>query len=317
MHQSMKNYGANNFILYLRRLFDPCVVDHLINLYHIGTSNGAKWWGKGGNGMSTVFYFLNINKQIRYGQVKLFDSTGHTAKFIDHDGDSSSCTTGVHTILKGAYKANMTALPDWLKGYYEYREQGNLLLDCFFGEHLLNMQEYSTLPVAIVEAPKTAIVASVFFPEYCWLAIGSLSYLTPDRCKVLAGKRIVLFPDLGAYGKWCDRAALCFTGNTQYKVSDLLERIATPEQRSKGLDLCDYLETEQVRRDLVNNFKQAIITGNLQTDAEHISMWYKYERRGLRAIDRKQAYEELIAEGELTITDQQGNPIQQQLNTAA
>ena len=67
-----------------------------------------------------------------------------------------------------------------------------------------------------------------------------LTNLTLQKCKVLKGKTVTLFPDLNAYDKWNSKAkelsTLC-----NIIVSDLLERQATETDKQQGLDLADYL----------------------------------------------------------------------------
>jgi hypothetical protein len=94
--------------------------------------------------------------------------------------------------------------------------------------------------VAIVESEKTAIIASVYLPQYTWMACGSLSNLKEDMISVLKGYPVVLFPDLNGYDKWCAKARE-LAHITTISVSDLLERSATPQERADGLDLADYL----------------------------------------------------------------------------
>jgi len=112
---------------------------------------------------------------------------------------------------------------------------------CIFGEHLLRDK---SKPVAIVEAEKTALVASVYLPGLIWLAAGSEDGLNREKCQVLNGRNVILFPDLSwdgrAVRKWSHKAKeLSYI--TTFTVSDYLERIATPEDREKGKDLEDFL----------------------------------------------------------------------------
>ena len=58
-------------------------------------------------------------------------------------------------------------------------------------------------PVAIVESEKTAIVASIYIPEYVWIATGGKNgckWKEKDIAKVLLNREqpIYLFPDLNA-----------------------------------------------------------------------------------------------------------------------
>ncbi len=75
-------------------------------------------------------------------------------------------------------------------------------------------------------------------PEYLWLATGSLNEFKASKLEVLRNRRVVAFPDLGAYDYWFKKAAtLDFT----IQVSDYLERNATETQKKDGLDIADFL----------------------------------------------------------------------------
>jgi hypothetical protein len=65
-----------------------------------------------------------------------------------------------------------------------------------FGEHLLIDK---TKPVAIVESEKTAVIASVYLPQFIWVAVGSLTNLNAEKCNVLKGRTVTLFPDLNGF----------------------------------------------------------------------------------------------------------------------
>ncbi|HVI43493.1 MAG TPA: DUF6371 domain-containing protein [Chitinophaga sp.] len=232
LKQSRKAYEGNKFVQYLIRLFGVEITQNLIKHYHLGSSN-SRWPG------ATIFWFIDITGKVRAAQVKLFDNTGHTAKYYTAEGDKRSCTTWLHNILKYTCDRQGTEPPDWLSSYLK---QGGNYACCLFGEHLLRQEP--TKPVAIVEAPATAIVASVYLPDFLWLATGSLSYLTAERCKALEGRHVCLFPDLSNDGKACkswSRKAKEIAGIASITVSDILEEHATNEERVSGLDLRDYL----------------------------------------------------------------------------
>lgn len=209
LQKSRFGYDSNSFARYLSTLFDETTVAHLIAEYQLGSST-SKWPG------ACIFWFIDIAGRIHYGQVKLFEN-GHSVK--EH-------TTSIGYVLKNRLKP----LPAWVDEYNEQERK----IGCLFGEHLLRK---SHKPVAIVEAPATAVVASIYLPAFTWLAIGSLSYLTPSRCDVLKGRKVVLYPDLGGFKAWKEKGdALGF------ECSDILERFASPQDRERGLDLRDYLE---------------------------------------------------------------------------
>jgi hypothetical protein len=67
--------------------------------------------------------------------------------------------------------------------------------------------------------------------------------LNVEKCKSIAKRNIVLFPDLAGFEKWSQKATEIqkeLPGIT-IKVSDLLEQNATESDRQSGLDLADYL----------------------------------------------------------------------------
>ena len=202
--QSLAAYPANNFVQFLLQLFGFDTTVQLINRYNIGTS---KYWKR-----ATVFWQVDINGKVRSGKIMKYDAqTGRRIKRPFHH------INWVHSVLK---------LP------------GFELTQCLFGEHLLNQHPDRT--VAIVESEKTAIIASVYLPQLLWLACGSLTNLTVEKCNVLAGRPIVLFPDLNGYARWREKA-IELSGIAPVTLSKLLERKATANERLKGLDLADYL----------------------------------------------------------------------------
>ncbi len=229
------HHDRNPFVQYLHTILTPYQVRDLVGLYSVGTCNAPDYWNNPEGSNCTVFWFINRNNDIRYGQVKHFATDGHTAKYVNRlrDNEQSSCTTGIHYILKSHYRKLHCPPPQWLTDY----EQQDIYMDCFFGEYLLDDPEFACKPVAIVEAPKTALIATAFMPEYVWLAVGSLSCLTAERCKILKGKNVTLFPDLGAYHLWKDRANKI--PGINFRISHFLER-KMKDTKIKGMDIADY-----------------------------------------------------------------------------
>ena len=117
------------------------------------------------------------------------------------------------------------------------------LRQCLFGEHLL---QDITKPVAIVESEKTAVIASVYLPQFIWLAVGSLTNLNAEKCNILKGRTVTLFPDLNGFEKWSSKAKE-LSHIATFNVSDLLERKATEAEREQGFDLADYLIKLEVK----------------------------------------------------------------------
>jgi hypothetical protein len=221
--QSLTVTVENNFVSYLRSLFDADTVNELVKQFYIGTSDF--WRG------ATVFWQIDMKRHIRSGKIMLYDAaTGKRVKETQPDGCRLSKITWAHSILQ---KQGM------IKDFN--------LRQCLFGEHQLAAQNK---PVAIVESEKTAIIASVYLPAFIWLACGSLTNLTTDKCRVLAGRKVILFPDLNCFGKWRERAAyLQSLLDCHVTISDLLERTTTEADKTQGFDLADYLVNQHVSAD--------------------------------------------------------------------
>jgi len=200
---SLQKYNENNFIDFLSRLFSFEIANELISKYYIGTSD---YW----NG-STVFWQIDIQGKIRTGKIMLYNA-------------------GTGKRIKKPY-----AHINWV--HKTINQTSFELKQCFFGEHLLIDK---TKPVALVESEKTAIIASVYLPQYIWMAVGSLSNLNAEKCQVLKGRTVVLFPDLNGFEKWSHKAKE-LSQITRFTVSDLLERKASEAEKKQGLDLADYL----------------------------------------------------------------------------
>ena len=223
---SLRSYDRNEFVHYLHTLFDAHDVAKVVARYQVGSS--CHWSG------ATVFWYIDLNGQIRAGQIKHFDQHGHTRKDHLADGSKKTRTDWVHSVLK--YKKDA---PDWLADYLNQENK----ISCLFGEHLLKHEASKT--VALCESPKTAIIASLYFPQFIWVAVGALAYLTADRCKALAGRRVILWPDLNGFDLWQKKAIEL--GGGHWVVSDFLETHATEAQRKDGLDLADYLPSYDYR----------------------------------------------------------------------
>jgi hypothetical protein len=108
------------------------------------------------------------------------------------------------------------------------------LCQCLFGLHRVNEDYQKT--IAIVESEKTAIIMSVFIPDYIWLATGSKQNLKFDLLKPIKKRNIVLFPDKGEFENWQKKANELKKIGFKIAVSELIERT----DFENGFDLADY-----------------------------------------------------------------------------
>lgn len=199
--KSGRNYKQNNFIQFLKTLFNEVEVKDAILKYLIGTS---KLW----NG-ATVFWQIDNKQNIRHGKIMLYNpDTGKRTK----KPNGKAYINSVRSTLK-------------LKGFN--------LKQCLFGLHLIN--ETETRTVAVVEGEKTAIIMSLFKPEYVWLATGSKQGFKYEMLKPLKGFKVIAFPDKSEYNDWQDRAIELKDFGFDILVSNYLENTAY----SDGSDLAD------------------------------------------------------------------------------
>lgn len=234
LSKTLRGYERNTFIQYLLSRADfpfaPKDVEKAVSLYYLGTVC------KGYMAGAVTFPFIDRKGLVRTIQVKKFDQHNHTTG-----------TDFLHSMIARHHAKTSTALPDWLKAYQKNEKK----VSCLFGEHLLS--QYENSPVALVEAPKTAVYGSLYFGfpwennSLLWLAAYNLSSLNLEKCRALKGRRIVLFPDLSEEGRafdlWSKRAGEIEKklSGTTFLMSDLLEKHAHREGRAKGYDLADYL----------------------------------------------------------------------------
>lgn len=242
LRNTLKDYDKNIFIQNLLKNvafpFEVEDVEKIISLYRLGTyaKNGA-----------VCFPFIDVKQNIRAVQEKIFDATNHTDKSKKYH------ISWLHSRLQYTEYRNKP-LPEWLQSYLN----NDTKVSCLFGEHLLN--KYPHNPIALVEAPKTAIYGTLYFgfPEeptnFIWLSTFNLNGLTYDKCKVLKGRYIYLFPDASkdgtAFNTWSSKASEIESklSGTYFKVSDLLEQLAPVRDKEQGNDLADYLIKQDWRK---------------------------------------------------------------------
>lgn len=203
---TLTQYDNNNFALILLELFGYSDAVKLLKLYEIGTSK--KWDG------ANIFWQIDAYGIVRTGKIMLYNT--ETYKRIKQPYDHIYWT---HTGL--------------------INNDTHELKQCFFGEHLIN--QFKSKPIAIVESEKTAIICSHFMPQFNWLGAGNINGLSIDKFKVLKGRKVILFPDLNKANEIWTNKANEFKNIAEVSISNYLERIATNEQKSNGLDLADYL----------------------------------------------------------------------------
>lgn len=236
-----ERYDKNTFVQnLLHRVpfpFDLKEIVEVIQLYRLGTvANGYR---AGAN----TFPFIDKTDNVRAVQVKQFDEYNQTTG-----------TDFLHSILEKHYTRNKKPLPAWLEAYTKQTKR----ISCLFGEHLLS--RYHSNPVALVEAPKTAVYGTLYFglpdtpQSIIWLAVYNKSSFSLDKLKALQGRFVYVFPDLSkdgtTYREWESKAKEYekHLPQTRFIFSDLLERLAPQNDKEQGKDIADYLIKQDWRQ---------------------------------------------------------------------
>lgn len=197
----------NTLMDYLRKYFPDEALKKVTAAYHLGSTKKRE----------IIFPQIDRAGMCRTGKVMQYGADGHRIKL-------------------------QTDAVDWLHARL-MRKQGKQASDfhlrqCLFGEHLLPKRPGDI--VCIVEGEKSAVICSMVFPAFIWLSCGGKLGLTADRCKALAGRDVIVYPDADAAGEWADKAkALSFCRSV--KLSDWAKDEAPGSKR----DIADVLLQER------------------------------------------------------------------------
>ena len=115
---------------------------------------------------------------------------------------------------------------------------------CLFGQHQLFACRDA--PIGLVESARSAVLLSEIYPDLIWMAYVIGVGFTEYSLEPLQGHKIILYPnaedglnDYLAFLDIADHARRKF--HLDVTVSSFLEDHATPDQKSRGIDLVDYL----------------------------------------------------------------------------
>ena len=214
---TISNYDRNNFVQFLFDLFPDCLeeINSVFRMYLVGT-------------FDDYTCFPSIDRSNRVCRAKLIRFNPATGKRLKGEYDTSSLVRKLK-----------------LKKDFQYKQ-------IFFGEHLLPI--YPDKSVAIVEAEKTAIIASLCFPEFLWLGSNSKTWLSVERLQRLKNRKIILYPDADGFNLWQRIATDAQRQGLTVKISTLIEDHTTEEQKQNGFDLADYLIDQQREINRANDF---------------------------------------------------------------
>ena len=228
---------------------------HAAARYHLGcTKDGG-----------VIFWQIDDQQQVRTGKVMYYQPDCHR--------DKTHTPTWIHHLMKDTLPSNYEMRPclfglhllgnnpDPLmgRGYLNERATGGAVkpshigegldgVDVSFPSFLCAREKENFKGIAIVESEKTAVILSEKFTDYIWLSCGGLQTFKPDLLEPLLQYRVIIFPDTDpqgeAFRKWSQvatEAQRLYKFRYPLRVSPLLELKSTPEQKSRKIDLVDFL----------------------------------------------------------------------------
>lgn len=202
-----------SFVKYLETKFTKEQINEIQRLYFLGELDYC-------DGKEKDVIFWQVDNELRL-------RTGKGMKYNKITGKRVHAKDGIIWVHK--VKVVKEELPeDWK------------LTQCLFGEHLLSL--FPPKPICLVESEKTAIIASIYFPQYIWLATGGSTQFKLQTCQALKGKTIELFPDLGKFEDWTKKAIEIEKEiGCKFHLNSYLEENANKDQRENGCDIVDLL----------------------------------------------------------------------------
>ena len=193
---------------YLAKFFPQEDLEKVTKMYHLGSTRRGE----------IIYPQIDRGGLCRTGKVMAYGADGHRIKRSECDA------------------------VDWLHARL-MRQQGKAASDyhlrqCLFGEHLLPKRPDSI--VCVVEGEKSAVIASLVFPQYVWVATGGKYGLSPGMCKSLAGRDVLVYADADAVGEWGEKIK-SFTFCRSIHQSDW----AKDEPQGSKRDIADLIMNER------------------------------------------------------------------------
>ncbi len=191
----------DNLTTYLLKNFTLTEVQKATSNYYL---TGTNYFWKN----ATIFWQINTKEQISGAKIMLYNT------------DTGKRIKKPYNHINWLHKA--------------VKEPNFNLCQCLFGLHLIN-EDYQK-NIAIVESEKTAIIMSIYLPDFIWLATGSKSNFKFELLEPLKKRNCFAFPDKGEFNNWSNKAKELNTKGFKIAVSKLLEQTSF----NNGFDLADY-----------------------------------------------------------------------------
>lgn len=201
---------SNSLMRYLAKSFPQSGLEMVTKMYHLGSTRKGE----------IIYPQIDAQGRCRTGKVMAYGEDGHRIKRSECDA------------------------VDWLHARL-MRQQGKTASDyhlrqCLFGEHLLTKYPYRI--ACLTEGEKSAVIASLFFPQFVWVSCGGKFGLKPETCKSLAGRDVIVYADADAVAEWSEKIR-----RLDFCKSIRLSDWAKDEPQGSKQDIADLLMAEKAR----------------------------------------------------------------------
>ncbi len=122
---------------------------------------------------------------------------------------------------------------NWAHSFYRLKDYNSK--PCLYGLHLIRDLDPG-IPICIVEAEKTAIIMSGYYPDVIWMAAGGIQFLNKEKLLPLTKHTMYLYPDIGAEIVWAKKTK----GIPNIKLVDWAEALGIQKEDYNGADLADF-----------------------------------------------------------------------------
>lgn len=248
---SKANLNNNTFIEGLLKRFDNNLVRKAYLNYKLGYCfNG-----------STIFPYY-FNNSLKSGKIINFKPDLHRDKDVSpmwlHSAKTFYFKNKTNKLNE---EINNLLYPDESIEYNHFMKYREVFTDdsesekyCFsiplFGWDLLSLSENKNKTICLVESEKTAIICSIVFPEYVWLASGGSTYLSQYKFCYYNNSNWLILPDLSTNdvtkNKWIESISKIKTKYSMYEnfINYLpcdLSKENTLQAKDRGLDIADFI----------------------------------------------------------------------------
>lgn len=220
---------------------------------------------------ATIFWYMTSYEDRLSYRIMKFKEDGHSFKEKDKE----------HPITKSL------VIGEDGKGKY-----------CLFGRHLIGREDSYGKPICIVESEKSAIIASLAYPNAIWLATGSCLFLKGVKLKcdyvdnennqigqAIDPQRVILFPDPDL--KFEDKHNwYCFPWYKTFKgvrvcnyldlfIQESYGEISADGHDPKEFDIADYIEWQIKHNKEILSFEDLIS----HTEQSDMSRFGEFKRQ--------------------------------------